>query len=101
MDQNFVHISSAKAYDDILTLESFHDKSKAFPRPLEIHYRKVGVNQAISMIIPIFIHIPIPFPYESTKMLSWNYDLTIHISGNEENLVENEVKTKETKVTNI
>lgn len=49
------------------------------------------------MIIPIFIHIPIPFPYERTKMLSWNYDLTIHISRNEENLVEMKLKPRKLK----
>lgn len=85
----------------MLTLELCDSKIKGFPRLFEILYCKEGNKQVISGVQPIFIQIPLPFPYKSTKVVPWDYNVATHVNGSRENLVKDPVETVETNVTNV
>lgn len=58
-----VQISHTKNEESIITLE-----------PIEIPYLKQGDQES-----PLVIHFPIPFTYDSTKVIPWNYGATTYI----------------------
>lgn len=74
MNQGLVQISHVK-----------NDESIPTPEPLEIPYT---LKEA--QVSPLVICVPTPFPFESTKVVPWNYNTTTYV-GNKPMVLESDV----------
>ncbi|XP_050909656.1 uncharacterized protein LOC127123486 [Lathyrus oleraceus] len=72
MDEGVLQISSAVKNEDVLVIEPCFN----LPEPVEIPYYSGGVVPVNSKSSPVEICMPTPFPYESTKVVPWKYEIT-------------------------
>ncbi|XP_050890018.1 uncharacterized protein LOC127095358 [Lathyrus oleraceus] len=72
MDKGVLQISSAVKNEDVLVIEPCFN----LPEPVEIPYYSGGVVPVNSKPSPVEICMPTPFPYESTKVVPWKYEIT-------------------------
>lgn len=81
MDQGVLQISRAKNDEDVLVVEP-HFK---LATPIEIFYQKMEHAQPkANHVSPVVICMPSPFPFKSTKVVLWRYDVTAIMGGKEE-----------------
>ncbi|XP_050895541.1 uncharacterized protein LOC127102176 [Lathyrus oleraceus] len=72
MNKGVLQISSVMKNEDVLVIEHCFN----LPEPVEIPYYSGGVVPANSQPLPVEICMPTPFPYESTKVVPWKYEIT-------------------------
>ncbi|XP_050888930.1 uncharacterized protein LOC127094104 [Lathyrus oleraceus] len=72
MDKGVLQISSAVKNEDVLVIEPCFN----LPEPVEIPYYSRRVAPEDSHPSPVEICMPAPFPYESTKVVPWKYEIT-------------------------
>ncbi|XP_050877217.1 uncharacterized protein LOC127080975 [Lathyrus oleraceus] len=72
MNKGVLQISSVAKNKDVLVIEPCFN----LPEPVEIPYYNGGVVSENSKLSPIEICMPTPFPYESTKVVPWKYEIT-------------------------
>ncbi|XP_050890365.1 uncharacterized protein LOC127095765 [Lathyrus oleraceus] len=73
MDKGVLQISSAVKNEDVLVIEPCFNLAE----PIEIPYYSGGVVPVNSKSSPVEICMPTPFPYESTKVVPWKYEITV------------------------
>ncbi|XP_050877528.1 uncharacterized protein LOC127081300 [Lathyrus oleraceus] len=73
MDEGVLQISSAVKNEDVLVIEPCFN----LPEPVEIPYYSRRVALENSHSLPVEICMPAPFPYESTKVVPWKYEITV------------------------
>ncbi|XP_050897204.1 uncharacterized protein LOC127104025 [Lathyrus oleraceus] len=73
MNKGVLQISSVTKTKDVLVIEPCFN----LPELVEIPYYNGGVVPANSLPSPIEICMPTPFPYESTKVVPWKYEITV------------------------
>ncbi|XP_050889414.1 uncharacterized protein LOC127094647 [Lathyrus oleraceus] len=73
MDKGVLQISSAVKNEDGLVIEPCFN----LPEPVEIPYYSRRVASENSHPSPVEICMPAPFPYESTKVVPWKYEITV------------------------
>ncbi|XP_050914977.1 uncharacterized protein LOC127129916 [Lathyrus oleraceus] len=73
MDKGVLQISSDVKNKDVLVIEPCFN----LPEPIEIPYYSGGVVPVNSKSSPVEICMPTPFPYESTKVVPWKYEITV------------------------
>ncbi|XP_050888718.1 uncharacterized protein LOC127093862 [Lathyrus oleraceus] len=73
MDKRVPQISSVAKNEDVLVIEPCFN----LPELVEIPYYSGGVVLANSKFSPVEICMPMPFPYESTKVVPWKYEITV------------------------
>ncbi|XP_050920197.1 uncharacterized protein LOC127137817 [Lathyrus oleraceus] len=91
MDKGVLQISSAAKNEDVLVIEPYFN----LPEPVEIPYYSGGVVPANSKPSPFEICMPTPFPYESTKVVPWKYEITVV-----DKVVEGSANVKVTEAVN-
>ncbi|XP_050908943.1 uncharacterized protein LOC127122688 [Lathyrus oleraceus] len=72
MNKGVLQISSVTKNEDALVIEPCFN----LPEPVEIPYYSGGVVPTNSHLLPAEICMPMPFPYESTKVVPWKYEIT-------------------------
>ncbi|XP_050877865.1 uncharacterized protein LOC127081679 [Lathyrus oleraceus] len=72
MNKGVLHISNVTKNEDVLAIEPCFN----LPKPYEIPYYSSGVFPTNSHQSPVEICMPTPFPYESTKVVPWKYEIT-------------------------
>ncbi|XP_050908104.1 uncharacterized protein LOC127121698 [Lathyrus oleraceus] len=73
MNKGVLQISSVTKNEDVLVIEPCFN----LPEPVEILYYSGGVVLANSHSSPVEICMPMSFPYESTKVVPWKYEITV------------------------
>ncbi|XP_050919635.1 uncharacterized protein LOC127137195 [Lathyrus oleraceus] len=73
MDKGVLQISSVVKNEDVLVIEPCFN----LPEPVEIPYYSRRVAPENSHPSPVEICMPMPFPYESTKVVPWKYEITV------------------------
>ncbi|XP_050919729.1 uncharacterized protein LOC127137302 [Lathyrus oleraceus] len=73
MDKGALQISSIAKNEDVLVIEPCFN----LPEPVKIPYYSGGVVLANSKSLPVEICMPMHFPYESTKVVPWKYEITV------------------------
>ncbi|XP_050897438.1 uncharacterized protein LOC127104294 [Lathyrus oleraceus] len=73
MDKGVLQISSAVKNEDVLVIEPCFN----LPEPVEIPYYSGGVVPVNSKPSHVEICMPMPFPYESTKVMPWKYEIIV------------------------
>ncbi|XP_050909925.1 uncharacterized protein LOC127123778 [Lathyrus oleraceus] len=73
MNKGVLQISSVTKNEDVLVIEPCFN----LPEPVEIPYYSGGVVPANSQPSPIEICMPMPFPYDRTKVVPWKYEITV------------------------
>ncbi|XP_050875676.1 uncharacterized protein LOC127079321 [Lathyrus oleraceus] len=97
MNKGVLQISSVAKNEDVSVIEPCFN----LPEPVEIPYysrRVVLVNSHLSLVV---ICMPTPFPYESTKVVPWKYEIIVVdkiVEGSEDGEV---TETVNEDVTNI
>ncbi|XP_050876026.1 uncharacterized protein LOC127079686 [Lathyrus oleraceus] len=72
MDQGLIQFSKSQATKEVAIVE-----------PITIVYRKKKVEAPPKRIQPIHSRVPTPFPYQNTKAVPWNYEITAYLVGKE------------------
>ncbi|XP_050883676.1 uncharacterized protein LOC127086894 [Lathyrus oleraceus] len=72
MDQGLTHFSKSQAAEEVAVI-----------KPITIVYRKNKVEAPPRRIQPIHLCVPIPFSYQNTKAMPWNYETTAYLGGKE------------------
>ncbi|XP_050897461.1 uncharacterized protein LOC127104315 [Lathyrus oleraceus] len=72
MDEGVLQISSAVKNEDVLVIDPCFN----LPKPVEIPYYSRKMAPENSHPSPVEICMPTPFPYESTKVVPWKYEIT-------------------------
>lgn len=70
MDQGLIQFSKSKAVEEVAVI-----------KPITIVYRKKKVEAPPKRIQPIQFRVPNPFPYQNTKVVPWNYEITTYLDG--------------------
>lgn len=97
MNQGVLQVSSLVRRDEVAVIEPFFN----LPDPVEITYRRKDIVQPVNHPSPVVICMPSPFPYESTKVVPWKYDITVIDKEFEEVRQEESLKVDGDDVTNI
>jgi len=100
LDGHFVQVSSMGSSEDVLTLQSGSGSGVTFPRPLEIFYQE-GIEPTLFTPKPLTIHVPSPFPFETSNAVPWNYDTKIFVGNSSGKQVEVTPGFNDPAITNI
>lgn len=72
VNQGVLQVNSLVKNEEVSIIEPCFDLSN----PIEIPYQRVDVAQLNNCVSHVVICMPAYFPYESTKVVSWEYEIT-------------------------
>ncbi|XP_050890936.1 uncharacterized protein LOC127096407 [Lathyrus oleraceus] len=93
MDQRVIQFTRAKIDEDIVVIVSVFDQER-LPKTFVVPYQRNVDLEPVKKIKPMVIYVPVPFSFDITKAVTWNYKLVVYV-GNKP------VILKEPDVTNI
>lgn len=93
MDQWVIQFTRSKIDEDVFVIVHVFDQER-LTKPLVVPYQRNANPTPVKKIEPIVIHVPALFSFNSTKVVSWNYDPKIYVS-------DKPMILKEPDVTNI
>ncbi|KAI5394243.1 hypothetical protein KIW84_061079 [Lathyrus oleraceus] len=67
-----------KVDEDVIMIVLEFDQEK-LPKPLVVHHQRNSNPTPMKKIDPMVIHVPIPFSFNNTKAVPWDYDPAVYV----------------------
>lgn len=73
MDQGVLQVCGLATNEEVSVIEPCFN----LPEPVEIIYQRKDIIRLISYPSPVVVCMPTPFPFKSTNVVPWKYNITV------------------------